>query len=300
MSALLLVLVVVPFAGACLPALARHATLVMLAMIALALALLAIAPGAAPVVARVPWVPALGLELAFRGDRVGCIAAVLIALLGCAALRRLPRPMPGGDARARAVLLLFAGLAQAVVLAGNLLELVALSGLSALVAWRVECTLTLHGPRGARTALLVTTGGTLALLAAALLLEDSAGSFDLATVVAAVRALREQTLYPLVAALLVAGLVTRCATWPQRAWLRRVPSAAPVAGELTGAVMLASAVCLTIRLWPALAGTVPVWAIAVAFAAVPFLTRQVVHVLALELPARASAADARGPRADGA
>ena len=300
MSALLLVLVVAPFAAASVPALARHATLVMLAMVALALAVLAVVPGAPPIFARVPWVPALGLELAFRGDTLGCVTAIVIALLGCAALRRLPRPVPRGDTRARAALLLFAGLAQAVALAGNVLVLVALSGLSALVAWRVECTLAIRGPRGARTALLVTAGGTLALLAAALLLDDAAGTADLGAVVAAAGALRAQPLYPLVTALLVAGLVSRCASWPQRAWLRRNPAAPPVPGELTGAVMLALAACLTIRLWPLLAGTVPVWAIALAFILVPWLTRQAVRVLALELPAPAAAADAAELRADGA
>jgi multicomponent K+:H+ antiporter subunit A len=299
-SALLLVLVLAPFAGACVPALARHATLVLLAMIALAFALLALALGAPPIVASVPWVPALGLGFAVRGDPLGCIAALVIALLGCAAIRRLPRPVPSGSGSARAMLLLFTGLAQAVVLAENLLVLVALSGLSALAAWRLECRLAARGPRGARTALLVTTGGTLALLAATLLLGDAAGTFDLGIVIAAARASRAQPLYPLVIALLVAGMVTRCASWPRRAWLRRDPSTSPVPGELTGAALLASAVCLATRLWPLLAGAVPGWAIALGFIAVPFLTLQAVRALALESPAPASATGAVDLRADDA
>ena len=290
MNALLFVLVLAPFACACLPVLARHATVVLLAMIALAAALLAFALGAPPIVANVPWVPALGLEFTFRADPTGCTAAVVLALLGCAAARRVPRPGSSDAAPVRAMLLLFAGLVQAVVLAGNLLVLVVLSGLSALAGWRLECTLAAHGPRGARTALLVTTGGTLALFAAALLLGDAAGTSDLGIVGAVAGALRGQALYALVIALLVAGLVTRCATWPQRAWLHRDASTTPVAGELTGAAMLASAVCLTIRLWPLLAGAVPRWAIALGFITVPLLVREAVRALALELPAQSPAA----------
>ena len=293
MSALLIVLLLAPFAGACLPGPARHAALILIAMVALALASLVLSLSAPPIVARVPWVPELGLELAFRGDTVGCIAAVVVAVLGCAALRHLPRAAQDGRLPARAMLLLFTGLTQAVVLADNLLVLVALSGLSALAAWRLECTLVARGPRGARTALLVTAGGTLALFAAVLLLGDSAGAFDFAAVAAAARSVREQALYPLVTALLVAGLATRCATWPQRGWLQRAPATPPVPGELTGAAMLATAICLTIRLWPLLAGAVPGWAIALGFVAVPFLTLRTVRALALECGPPAAAAAVR-------
>ena len=306
MSAALIVLALLPLAGALLAALARGrlavagaAAVLATTFVLAAWLLLETSAGGTTVVSR-SWAPALDLTLALRFDRLSGATALLIALAGLAGLGGLWRltksaarePVAGSDS---ALLVLFAGLTQALVLTENLLVLVAFAELGALVAFALERGRG-AGEGPARAALYVRSGSALLLLAAALVLADTAGSFEFGSVFAAGASIRAHALYPLLLALVLAAAWSRAAAWPWIRWPRGADLGDDAAAGVTGACLLATGVYLAIRLSPLVVGALPRAVVAIGFVALPLLVA-VLGRAARALGAREEAPASRTPAA---
>jgi NADH:ubiquinone oxidoreductase subunit 5 (subunit L)/multisubunit Na+/H+ antiporter MnhA subunit len=269
MSAALALLLLAPFAGALAAALSarpRRFTPLAAALAAVAvaatLAFWLLAQDAEAALA-LPWVPALGLALSFRADRIALGAVLAIALVaGAGAAHTAPRLDAGRERSAQlATLLCIAGLSQALVLASSLAPVAALAALDALALLPLEAGRE-PANHGTRTGLLLRLAGAWALLAAALLVRDAIGADSLAALAEQAPLVRSQPLFPLLAALLWIGVLSRFAAWPWSAWLAR-GSRRPGAGY--GEALLAiTGAALALRFAPLTAAWLPPFAVAVA------------------------------------
>ena len=265
----LALLVIIPFAGAMLPALLKQrfrvppaaaaATVVVLAVLCLA--------SLAPHVMRgetlltgVEWLPALGLNLSFRLDGLGLLFGILILGIGLLVILYAHYYLSAEDATGRfyGFLLLFMGAMLGLVLSENLLlmlvfwELTSLASFLLIGYWRHEP----EARQGARLALLITGGGGLALFAAILLIGHIAGSFELSTVLAAGPEIHEHPLYLAVLVLFLIGAFTKSAQFPFHFWLPHAMAApTPVSAYLHSATMVKAGIFLIARFFPALSGS---------------------------------------------
>lgn len=298
MSAALIVLLLLPLAGAVPAALARGrlafpGAVAVLGATALLDAWLTLeTPAGSGWVLSRPWVPAIDLTLALRLDRLSGATALLVALAGLGWLWRQRR----ADGRESALIVLFVGLAQALVLAENALLVAALAELGAIAAFALERDRSAC-EADARSALYVRSAGSLALLAAVLLVGDTAGSFEFGAVLAAAAPIREHSLHALLLALVLGAAWSRAAAWPWNRSPRGAASGNGAAAGFPGAVLFATGVYLVIRLWPLLQGALPLVVAGSGFVALPLL------VAALERVARTvgaeETAEPAAPAADG-
>jgi multicomponent K+:H+ antiporter subunit A len=268
-----------PFLGALFPGLAARfgrgpAALVAGMATALALAgLLAHAPSVLAgeaAVARLSWIPALGLEANFRIDGLGMLFAGLILGIGLLIILYarfyLAEAEPIG--RFMSYLLLFQGAMVGIVLSDNILlllvfwELTSLSSFLLIGWWQHRP----EGRQGARMALAVTGGGGLAMIAGMLILGSIAGSYDISQIVTKGAEIQASPLYLPALILILLGAFTKSAQFPFHFWLPHAMAApTPVSAYLHSATMVKAGLFLMARLWPALAGT-PEWTAIVATA----------------------------------
>ena len=266
---ILLVLTLLPFAAAVLLALcsrARRGVHMAIAGVASAAGLgllLSAAPSVlagTPVVARLSWIPALGLDLSLWLDPLGLLFAGLILGIGLLvviyAQGYLAKDEPTG--RFLAFLMLFQGAMVGIALSSNILlmlvfwEMTSLSSFLLIGFWRDRA----DARQGARMALVVTGGGGLALIAGMLLLGQATGSYELATILARADVVQASPLYPLILVLVLLGAFTKSAQFPFHFWLPHAMAApTPVSAYLHSATMVKAGVFLLARLWPVLAGT---------------------------------------------
>lgn len=302
MSAALLVLALLPLAGAALPLALRGrfafplAAALLGTVVALDAWLLGATPSGSAILVSRPWAPALDLTLALRFDRLSGATALLIVLIAVGELWRMrsataPARLSAGGC---GLLVLLAGLAQACALAENALLLVAFSAMAAIAAF-ARAAEAKELDAGARAALYVRSAGALALLAAVLLLADSTGSLEFGRVLGAGAgaSLREQPLPRLLVALVLAAAWSRAGGWP---WLRRRWSGS---AGFAFAVLLVTGVYFVARLWSLVGGALPLAAIGAGFVAVPFGVAALERALERRVgadeatPPVASVADAR-------
>ncbi len=269
MNTALLALALLPFAGALLPAAAKRAFgldpgvaagAVAIAAFGLVLSLAPQALDGGTQVARIPWVPALGLELALRWDGLSFLFALLITAIGTLVMVYARGYLEPHEATPRfyGLLLAFMGAMLGIVLAENLLLLV--------IAWELTSitSFLLIGYRGhdaesrqgARLALLITGSGGLALLAGVLLIGDAVGSYDVSAVLAAAGELQQHPLYGWMLGLVLLGCFTKSAQFPFHFWLPHAMAApTPVSAYLHSATMVKAGIFLLMRLYPGLGGT---------------------------------------------
>jgi len=212
---------------------------------------------------RLPWIPAAGLDLAFRFDGLGLLFALLILGIGLLVILYANYYLSDADSLGRlyAYLLLFMGSMLGVVLSENLVqllifwELTSLSSFLLIGYWRRREA----ARRGARLSLAITGAGGLALLAGVLLLGEIVGSYELSVVLAAGDAVRAHALYLPVLLLILLGAFTKSAQFPFHFWLPHAMAApTPVSAYLHSATMVKAGVFLLARLFPVLSGT-PEW-----------------------------------------
>ncbi|MBF0255648.1 MAG: monovalent cation/H+ antiporter subunit A, partial [Gammaproteobacteria bacterium] len=265
----LLLAVLTPFAGALLVAWAGRFGRTRLALLTGAVVLLSLA-WLSPLlglpfegitsVQRIPWIPALGLDLAFRLDGLGLLFVILILGIGLLVILYALYYLSSKDSLSRlyAYLLLFMGSMLGVVLAENLIlllifwELTSLSSFLLISYWRYRQ----DARRGARMALTVTGAGGLALLAGFILLGEIVGSYDLSVVLASGELIRNHELYLPTLVLILLGAFTKSAQFPFHFWLPHAMAApTPVSSYLHSATMVKAGVFLLARLFPALSGT---------------------------------------------
>jgi multicomponent K+:H+ antiporter subunit A len=272
-----IVIALLPFALAALPLAAgdhRRGLCALLAAVAPALSLallLALAPAVMRgevILAGVPWLPGIGLNLTFMLDGFGLLFALLILAIGLlvvlyAHYYLAPEDSPG---RFFALLLAFMGSMLGVVLSDNLLLLVVFWECTSLTSflligfWRHRS----DARQGARMALAVTGAGGLCLLAGVLLIGYITGSFELSEVLYQKEMLQGHPLFGAALLLVLLGAFTKSAQFPFHFWLPHAMAApTPVSAYLHSATMVKAGVFLLARMYPVL-GDNDLWFYAVS------------------------------------
>ncbi|WP_091046790.1 Na+/H+ antiporter subunit A [Glycomyces sambucus] len=221
-----------------------------------------------------PWVPRLGLELAFRMDAFPWLMVLLVGGVGALVLAYSAHYFsPGEDGLGRfaAVFCAFAGAMFGLVVADDLLLLYVFWELTSVFSY----LLIGHDPAkgasrwAAMQALLVTTFGGLAMLTGFIMLGQHAGTYRLSEVLAD----PPGGAYLVSALVLVLlGALSKSAVFPFSFWLPSAMAApTPVSAYLHAAAMVKAGVFLIGMLTPAFASDPP-WQQAVwACGAVTFL-----------------------------
>jgi len=203
-----------------------------------------------------PWVPGLGVDLAFRVDAFSAQMLALITGIGTlvfvyASGYLTHEPKAG---RLLGVLLLFMLAMIGAVSADNLIllflfwELTSLTSFL-LVGFKHEDT---QARASARQALLITMGGGLGLLGGLILLAQMSGAWTLSGVIAAGPRLADDPRLPLALGLVLLGAFTKSAQFPFHFWLPNAMSApTPVSAYLHSATMVKLGIYLMARLDPA-------------------------------------------------
>ena len=209
------------------------------------------------------WIPALGLNLAFRLDGLSLLFAGLILGIGLLIVLYARYYLSERDSMGRfySYLMLFMGSMLGIVLSENLIqllvfwELTSLSSFLLISYWQHRE----EARHGARMALAVTGLGGFAMLGGFLLLGHIVGSYELSDVFASGDLIREHPLYVPTLVLILLGVFTKSAQFPFHFWLPHAMAApTPVSAYLHSATMVKAGVFLLARLWPALSGT-PEW-----------------------------------------
>ncbi|MFP5403324.1 MAG: monovalent cation/H+ antiporter subunit A [Gammaproteobacteria bacterium] len=209
------------------------------------------------------WMPALGLNLAFRLDGLALLFAGLILGIGLLIVLYARYYLSERDSMGRfyAYLMLFMGSMLGIVLSENLIqllifwELTSLSSFLLISYWQHRE----EARRGARMALAVTGLGGFAMLGGFLLLGHIVGSYELSDVFASADHIRAHPLYVPTLVLILLGVFTKSAQFPFHFWLPHAMAApTPVSAYLHSATMVKAGVFLLARLYPALSGT-PEW-----------------------------------------
>ncbi|MEX2631506.1 MAG: monovalent cation/H+ antiporter subunit A [Tistlia sp.] len=265
----LVLIALLPFAGALLPALmiraGRNACALSTGAVTLTALVLLLAEAPAVlngevVQNRFDWVPLLGLQATFFLDGLGLFFAGLILTIGLLIILYARFYLSKDDPMGQfyVFLLLFQGAMVGIVLSDNILlllvfwELTSLSSFLLIGYWKHLP----EGRQGARMALAVTGGGGLAMIAGMLILGDIAGSYDLTTILQQREAIQASPLYLPALVLILLGCFTKSAQFPFHFWLPHAMAApTPVSAYLHSATMVKAGLFLMARMWPVLAGT---------------------------------------------
>lgn len=266
------IVTLLPFIGAIFAACASSFTRIAAAWVAAAitaLALLFLVPSMAEVFAGETlvqswsWIPAIGLEFAFRLDGLALLFAFLILGIGLLVIIYARYYLSAKDNMGRffAYLLIFMGSMLGIVLSENIIqllvfwELTSLSSFLLISFWQHRK----DARDGASMALVITGGGGLALLAGVLLLGNIVGSYNLSDVLAAGDLVRSHELYLPILILFLVGVFTKSAQFPFHFWLPHAMAApTPVSAYLHSATMVKAGIFLLARFFPVFSGT-PEW-----------------------------------------
>ncbi len=205
---------------------------------------------------RWPWLPSLGIELAFRLDGLSRLMALLITGIGAGVFLYAASYMAGHPLLHRflATLTLFMAAMLGAVLSDDLLLLFVFWELTSLASFlligfdaqRAEAR------RAAQQGLMVTVAGGLAMLAGILLLGGAAGSFSLTAILGQGASLAAHPQAGWIVVLIAIGCFAKSAQWPLHFWLPNAMAApTPVSAYLHSATMVKLGVYLLARLNPA-------------------------------------------------
>ncbi len=209
------------------------------------------------------WIPAIGLEFAFRLDGLALLFALLILVIGLLVIIYARYYLSKKDSMGRffAYLLMFMGSMLGIVLSENLIQLVVFWELTSLTSFLL-ISYWQHrqdARAGAHMALIITGAGGLALLAGVLLLGNVVGSYNLTDVLAANELIQSHELYIPILVLVLIGAFTKSAQFPFHFWLPHAMAApTPVSAYLHSATMVKAGIFLLARFFPVLSGT-PEW-----------------------------------------
>jgi len=205
---------------------------------------------------QLPWLPSLGVELAFRLDGLSRLFALLITGIGAGVFLYAASYLRDDARRPRflAILTLFMAAMLGAVLADDLLLLFVFWELTSLASFlligfdaqRAEAR------RAAQQGLIVTVAGGLFMLAGILLLGAVAGSFRLSTILGGAGALAGHPATSVIIVLIAIGCFAKSAQFPLHFWLPNAMAApTPVSAYLHSATMVKLGVYLLARLNPA-------------------------------------------------
>ena len=266
---ILIVVLVLPFAGSCLAAFlqsnARNAEAWLAGAISLICLMLLVVSyphivNGGVIRHTVEWVPELGLNFYLRMDGFAWVLAALIASIGFLVVLYARYYLSPQDPVPRffSFLLAFMGAMLGIVLSGNLIQLVFFWELTSLFSFLLigYWYQTAQARDGARMALIVTSAGGFCLFAGILILGHIVGSYDLDRVLASGDKIRAHSFYIPALVLILLGALTKSAQFPFHFWLPQAMAApTPVSAYLHSATMVKGGVFLLVRLWPALGGT---------------------------------------------
>lgn len=213
------------------------------------------------------WAPSLHLSLSFNLDGLGLLFALLITGIGTLIVLYASRYLEGHPRAGRfyASLFSFMGAMLGVALSDSVLALFVfweLTGFTSylLIGFEQERQ---AARSAAIQALIVTGAGGLALLAAGVLLLDTAGTTSLASMASGGEPVAASPLYPAIAILVLLAAFTKSAQVPFHFWLPNAMAApTPVSAYLHSATMVKAGVYLVARMTPIL-GATPLWTTAV-------------------------------------
>lgn len=212
----------------------------------------------------VPWIPDLGLELAFRMDALAWVMSLLILGVGTLVLVYCARYFKNKDSNLGgfgAQLLAFAGAMFGLVTADDLLLMFIFWELTTVLSYLLigYARTRLAARRSALQALIVTTAGGLAMLVGLIMLGSFAGTYRISALLQQAPELVSGPAAPAVAAavvLVLVGAITKSALVPFHFWLPGAMAApTPVSAYLHAAAMVKAGIYLVARLAPGFAGT---------------------------------------------
>jgi multicomponent Na+:H+ antiporter subunit A len=216
------------------------------------------------------WAPSLAIQFSFFLDGLSLLFAILISAVGAVILVYSAGYLAGHPQLGRfyAYLLMFMGSMLGLVLADNLITLFLFWELTSISSYLLIGFD--HESEDARAAalqaLLVTSGGGLALLAGFLLIGHAAGSMEISSLLRSGDVIRSHPLYAPIVLLVLAGAFTKSAQVPFHFWLPNAMVApTPVSAYLHSATMVKAGVYLLARLTPVLGGT-ELWMLALTTA----------------------------------
>lgn len=206
------------------------------------------------------WIPALGLDFAFRLDGLSVFFALLILLIGLLIIVYARYYLSERDHMGRffSYMMMFMGSMLGIVLSENLIQMVVFWELTSLTSfllisyWQGQP----EARKGARMSLIITGFGGLALLGGVLLIGKVVGSYNLTVVLASGDLLRSHELYLPILLLVLLGVFTKSAQFPFHFWLPHAMAApTPVSAYLHSATMVKAGIFLLARLFPVMSGT---------------------------------------------
>lgn len=211
-----------------------------------------------PLEISVPWIPAFGIDLAFRLDPLSWVMALIATGIGAMVLLYCARYFTDtepGLGRFAGVLTAFAGAMVALVLSDDVMVLYTFWELTTVFSYLLvgHYQEKQASRRAAMNALISTTAGGLAMLVGLLMVAAEAGSLRLSVIVAS-QMWSEAGPFLIVAVLLIlAGATTKSALVPTHFWLPGAMAApTPVSAYLHAAAMVKAGVYLILRMGPAL------------------------------------------------
>ncbi len=204
------------------------------------------------------WLPSLGLRLSFYVDGLSLLFALLITGIGALVMVYAGAYLPTRDlGRFYPLILIFMASMLGLVAADNLIALYVFWELTSISSYLL-IGFTHDSPTAraaALQALLVTTGGGLAMLAGIVLLGQVGGSFELSDLLTRGAVIQDHPLYPAILGLMLLGAFTKSAQFPFHFWLPGAMEApTPVSAYLHSATMVKAGVYLLARLSPILGG----------------------------------------------
>ncbi|HEX6439069.1 MAG TPA: putative monovalent cation/H+ antiporter subunit A [Candidatus Binatia bacterium] len=216
------------------------------------------------------WAPSLGIRFSFSLDGLSLLFAILISAIGALIIIYSSGYLAGHSQLGRffVYILLFMGSMLGIVLADNLMTLFVFWELTSISSYLLIGFD--HESEDARAAalqaLLVTSGGGLALLAGFLLLGHIGATMEISALAESGATIRSDPLYRPIVLLVLAGAFTKSAQVPFHFWLPGAMVApTPVSAYLHSATMVKAGVYLLARLTPVLGGT-ELWMLALTTA----------------------------------
>ncbi|MBX3009947.1 MAG: DUF4040 domain-containing protein [Caldilineaceae bacterium] len=205
---------------------------------------------------QIQWSPALGLELSFRLDGLSLFFGLIVTGIGTAVALYTAYYLEGDSRQGYFYSLLFLFMASmlGLVWADNLLALfVFWEGTSItsylLISYKHDDE---NALAGARTALIVTGMGALAMLAGLILLGMGSGTYRISEMIAQVSG-QDHPYYLAATVLILLGAFTKSAQFPFHFWLPGAMAApTPASSYLHSATMVKAGIYLLARLHPAL------------------------------------------------
>lgn len=214
-----------------------------------------------------PWIPNLKLEFAFRMDVLAWVMSLLVLGVGALVLVYCARYFKNKDADLGgfgAQLLAFAGAMFGLVTADDLLMMFIFWELTTVLSYLLigYARTRLAARRSALQALMVTTGGGLAMLVGLIILGQAAGTYRISAIMTQAAAFATGPAQAAVAAavvLILVGAITKSALVPFHFWLPGAMAApTPVSAYLHAAAMVKAGIYIVARMAPGFSES-PYW-----------------------------------------